>query len=489
MNISTLRGAGQRELARAIIAACAIGVASLVVPIPPASARTAPRPLPHPAGHTVGAPAGFVDWAPAPAPASPPAPTSTAAASATPVITFQIDVGSWTAGERATLRSWTAAGSLQLKALRQVVGPPGRDLTVTIVKAATGDFAGTYDAGTDTVTMAGLNLDVFMHELNHAVHDDWIISNAVWEEGMARGAEVAEMNLLAAWGVAEAQSYWNLHHMYSYDVYYENANVPDVGVANGSLFGLGETALALLRYEQAGYAFGKILLESPLFIKRFNATLFQQASGSLPESTLVSLAATARSTVEGRTFPVWYSRQHIFDTSPPGGCRLFQKVSQFNVDFFCRSPQGFEAPQSGARVTLSIFSSAGTLLHQSEAVTSALGVAQFFPAFGPYHGRLRLVSSVVTPTRTIKSTFYRSSDEQDGIFGVVRNATAGTVSFSSPRGAFPPVTVPVVRGAFSASGLGAAAGPVTVTFTGEGKQAHRRVNKDASPYSLVIEAA
>lgn len=426
---------------------------------------------------------GWIDR-PARPPKSPQARTEARSATTTPRMTFSIDSSSWTPSEQATLRAWTSPGSLQMNALLQVAGHPGHDELVHIARAATG-YAGMYDANTDTLTMDSLELDVFMHELNHATHDSWIINNSVWEEGMARAAEVAELNLLATQGVPEAVSYSNLHHSDPYDEYYENSNVPDVGVAAGDIFGHGGPALPLLRYEQAGYAFGKLLIQNGQFIVRFNGLLFQQLSGSLSVGTLVNMAASVQPMTEGQSFSSWYRNQHIFDTAPPTGCRLFQRTSQFTVDFFCRSADGYETPQSGATITYAVSTSTGTTLYTGQAVTGSYGWASFSPNFGTYDGRVTLVASTNTPTGTISSTSYRQSGPESGVFGVVTNTTTGTVVFSSPSGAFTDVTVAVANGAFSASSLETFTGLITARV-GEGAGVSRTFAKDSSPYSLVI---
>jgi hypothetical protein len=417
--------------------------------------------------------------------------TSGAATATPPQMTFVIDQTTWSAADQATLAGWTAAGSPEMAALASVAGPPGHDETITIVQGNTG-FAGEYNPGTHTMTMSSLDLGVFMHELNHAVHDSWIISNEVWEEGLARAAEVAEMDVLNADGVPQAASYFDRHHSYWYDEYYDNTNVPDVGVAAGSIYGYGEAALTLMRYEQAGYAFGKLLIENPQFIVKFNALLFQQASGDLPVATLTSMAASVQPQAEGQPFSAWYGDQAIFDASPPTGCRLFQRVNQFTIDFFCRDSNGLETPQVGATVGLQVYSASGGMLFSGQDTTTSYGSVSFSPSFGSYDGRLQLVATA-TPSgqATIHSTYYRQSagvgpGGPGAVFGVITNAMSGTVTLSSPTGQFSTVSVPVANGAFQAPTLEAFAGQVTATFVGGGETIRRMFDKDSSPYSLVM---
>ena len=175
-------------------------------------------------------------------------------------------------------------------------------------------FAGEYQPYTHTMHLARLELAVFLHELNHAVHGPWIIGNSVWEEGMARGAEVAEMNLLDAQGVPGTSSYFDLHHQYGYDQYYDESNTGDVGVYSGAIYGDGDPALVLLRYEQAGYAFGKALLDFPSTLRLFNAKLFKQPNGSLSDSALRSMFESVRPKVEGQPASTWFASR---SSTPP----------------------------------------------------------------------------------------------------------------------------------------------------------------------------
>jgi hypothetical protein len=413
---------------------------------------------------------------------------SRAAASSTGQLTMTIGSG-WSDSERSVLEVWTAGGSAELTTLAQTVGPPGHDETVTVTKDPTSPFAGEYQPSGHLMVMASLDLAVFMHELNHAVRDTWILSDAVWEEGLARAAEVVEMDRLAAQGIPKAQHYWDLHHSAGYDEYYENTNVPDVGVAGGSIWGNGDAALALLRYQQAGYAFGKILLRNPNFIARFDALLFQRPNGDLDSATLAAMAGSIVPWVEARRFPVWVSRQHIFDTTPPVGCRLLQRVSQYTVDFFCRSSTGLETPQAGATVTYRAYGARGALLYDAQATTTRLGWVQFDPSFGSYHGRVQLVASATAADGSVRSTAYRRAVPEGGVFGVIRNALSGSVVFSSPNRRFTKFTVPVSAGAFATTRLAGFAGRVIASFAGGGKTAKRLFVKDASPYSLVLSAS
>ncbi|MFL6139109.1 MAG: hypothetical protein ACJ74O_15100 [Frankiaceae bacterium] len=409
----------------------------------------------------------------------------------------------WSDSERAVLKKWTASASPELTALEQVVGPPGQDETVTVSKApglnsqhayVTG---GEYSVSGHRIVLTKLALPAFMHELDHAVHDRWMLSDSVWEEGLAQAAEVVEMDRLAAEGIPLAQGYQDLHHRSTWDQYYENENVPEIAVGTGSIFDNGNSVGgAYRRYVQAGYAFGKILFRNPRFISRFDALLLQHPDGALAPSTLEAMAGSIAHWVEARRFPVWVRRQHILDTAPPAGCRLLHEVTGYTVYFFCRSSTGLETPRAGARVTLDAVGANGELVFHDWADTYDDGSAMFSNCSRcTYHGRVRFVASVTTPDGTVlaRSTAARQAawypaPTTIGLFGVVRNASSGVVVLSSPVGRFTRFAVPVTNGAFATQRLAGFAGRVIASFTGEGRTTTRLFVKDASPYSVVLSA-
>jgi hypothetical protein len=410
-------------------------------------------------------------------------------------LTFVIGSG-WSDGERAVLKRWTASGSPELTVLEEVVGPPGHDETVTVSKDPRlsdphgYQLGGEYAVSGHRLVLVWLDLGAFMHQLNHAVRDTWMLSDSVWEEGLAHAAEVVEMNRLAAEGIALAHNYQDLHHRLAMDQYYENTNVPEIAVGTGSIFDGGNPGLAGFRYSEAGYAFGKILFRNPHFISRFNALLFRHPDGDLAPATLEAMAGSIVSWVEARRFPVWVRRQHVLDPAPPAGCRLFLWVTGPVASFFCRSASGVETPQADATVTFDVFGADGQLIYQDATNTHEDGTAWFSDCSCSYHGRVRLVALATTPDGTVESTAVRQAagSGTPGLFGVIRNAPSGVVVFSSPAGRFPRFAVPVTDGAFATTRLADFAGRVIASFTGDGKTAKRLFVKDASPYSVVLSA-
>ena len=414
-------------------------------------------------------------------------PARTATPSATPTMTLVIGTG-WTPAETATLRSWIAPGSPEMAALAAVSGPPGHNETITIDHADTGQYAGEYFPGSGRAVLGGLDLDVLMHELNHATRDTWVLSNSVWEEGLARAGEVAEMNILAADGVPEAQTYWDLHHSYWYDMIYDELNNPGIAPGSGSIFNYA--ALALTRYQMAGYAFGKILIQKPRFLRRFDAALFTHPNGSLPAATLEAMAANIMPTVESRPFATWYAQQQIFNQHPPATCTLAQRQDAV-FDFKCRGTDGSETAQAGRNVTVRYYDYANRLISTTTQVTRSLGWVAASWAGLPV-GRVKAVATgTTTAGQIVTNTSYRPniSQAKPGVYGIVKNQLTGTVTLSSPTGRFASFTVPVSRGTFSAPSLQSFAGQVTVAFARGTHTVTRTVTKDAAPYAVNLKAS
>jgi len=397
--------------------------------------------------------------------------------------TFVIDK-SWTSQERAKLEGWLNPAGPVMATVLAVAGPPSEDLTLTVVKENSG-FAGEYDSFNHRVVLSALQLSVLVHELNHATRNRWILSDSVWEEGLARAGETESMRLLAQKGIVE-EGYFDYNHAYGYDEYYDQSNVASVGVPDGSI--RIEPALTLVRYEQAGYAFSKALIENPGFIAQFNATLFTHPSGALSQTQLVGIAKAAQPTVEGQPFAKWRSKQHIFDINQKAGCYLFARTNQFTADMYCTDSSGNVTPQSGATVSLKITDATNAVVFKESAATSSSGWVHFEPSLSASMGRIKLLAQATSASGAARATFYRQSGSEEGVFGVVTNARTGTVSFSSPGGQFTAFNVPLVNGAFAAPSLTSVRGQIVATFSGEGLSAEAVFDKDAAPYSLEMRA-
>ena len=408
--------------------------------------------------------------------------SSAATANASQAFTFQIEP-SWSASERTQLKAWLSATGPVMKTVLQVAGPPAQNLTVKVVKETTGN-AGEYNAASHQITLASLSLSVLAHELMHATRDGYGLSNSAWEEGLARAGEKEVMRLLKLQGITEAG--YDTNHEYGYDEYYEQNNVPAVGVPYGNIY--TEPALVLLRYEQAGYAFAKILMEDPQFVAQFNAKVFTHPNGSFTPKELVSMAASVQPLVEQEPLAKWIVRQRIFSVSQRAGCYLFQRANQFTVDFYCTDQYGDVSAQSGTQVSFRITDASNKTIFKATDTTSNYGWVTFSPSLAGVTGRIKMVATATSASGPVRATVLRQAGNAEGVFGVVTGAATGTLRFDSPTAQFAPLTVGVIRGAFVAPALGSVRGQVVAEFSGEGKTARQTFDKDAAPYSVLMTA-
>jgi hypothetical protein len=151
--------------------------------------------------------------------------------------TFDSPASPWTPAELASLQALLRDAYSVAKA---VDGPPLFNLSVNVRKDPASPFIGYYNASTNEMTLRGLvRPDVVVHEMLHAFRDDVIMCPMTFEEGMTRAAEVEVMSR-----IPEGEGYFDLHHSYGYDVYYDALNDQRIGAANGSFFA-GEDALFL----------------------------------------------------------------------------------------------------------------------------------------------------------------------------------------------------------------------------------------------------
>jgi hypothetical protein len=410
--------------------------------------------------------------------------TGSAGAITPPTPSFSFTYQSWSPSEQVQLESWLNPNGSVMKTIKEVAGPPERNLAITVVKEDSGN-AGEYDSYEHKVILTSLQLSVLDHELMHATRDGWTLSDSLWEEGLARAGEKEVMRLLALKGITEAG--YDTNHEYGYDEYYENNNTPTVGVPYGDIY--IDPALTLLRYEQAGYAFSKVLMENPQFIAEFNAKVFTHPNGNLSQTELIATANEVQPEVEGLPFPEWEQEQAIFDTNQQPGCYLFERSNQFTVDFYCTDQYGNVTMQEGATITLKIQGPYKELVFKGSGISTSYGLVGFEPPLTATTGRIKMVATAKSPEGgSAKATFYRQSGNAEGVFGVITNATTGEVNFHSPSGQFTPFSVPVTNGAFVAPTLTSVRGQVVAEFRSPRLSAVRTFDKDAAPYSLVITA-
>ncbi len=403
-----------------------------------------------------------------------------AAAATTPklTLTYSSPAQPWTTSQLSTLKSWASAA---LPLLTTVYGPPMHSITVNVTQGASGSFAGEYDPVSNTAQLSTFAEDVFIHELVHAYHDDDIISDRVWEEGLARAVEVQVATQVMP-------GYWDASHSDPYDVYYDNINKPKLGVAGGDIIGNGDVSLDLLRYQAASYAFTKIMVQNPQFLPRLNAALYATPSLAGDTAGLVSRSTALQPKVEGVAFSTWYKAQGIFNAAVTPGCFLSQRISQYTVDAFCRDSSGRETPMV-TPVSWSVADYTGAVVSSGSCTTVvSYGWCDLTPHFPVgYSGRIKVTVKAALNGKAVTDATWRTVGPETGVFGVSTVAASGTVTFASLDGLFTTFSTPVTHGAFSAPSLQTVRGRIRATFTGTNGTVTRYFDKDAAAYSLVLK--
>jgi len=403
-------------------------------------------------------------------------------------LTFTFDSPSypWSAGELVTLN--TALNDLYPIA-KSVYGNPAFNITVNIRKDPTIiGVAGFYNPSSNEISVRDASLDVLCHEMIHAFRDDDLVGLGSWEEGMTRAAEVEVFNRSTTYTHPFDQ-----HHSYTYDVYYEGLNRQTIGSQNGNLF--SGYVSALLRYQLAGYAWAKALLENPDFLRNFNNALYIKNltdPTTTTEFKLLEIATNVQSSVEGQGFLAWYRQQGVLNNNPPKGYFLYQRINQFTVDYFYRSPSGSEIMQPNATIQWAAYDYKGMILTSGSSVTSANGSTTIFDfMIPPSSGYIKVVVSASTPNGTISDTALSFAGGYNGsnlgVFGVVEGADSGTVTITPLDVPVPTTSVNVLNGSFSAPSLATAKGRFLLVFTDtKGQSFAKKFNKDASNYFVLM---
>jgi hypothetical protein len=413
-----------------------------------------------------------------------------AAAAALPnrlIFTFNSPVYPWTTAEVQTLSS---AVNTFYPVISQVYGDPAFDNTVNLSKDPNAPAVGLYYPAFNEVVIKTLDygMDVLCHELIHAFRDDNISWLDMYEEGMTRAAEVEVANRIPS------LVHWDENHSYEYDVFYEGMNKTKIGSTGGDFF-TGYIS-PLLRYQLAGYAWGKPLIVNGNFLRDFNsryyAMLLQDPSVAGSASALLDIAAAVQLNVEGSAFRTWYAKQSIFQTAPPQGYSIFQRFQSYLgtvVDYFDRESTGWETMMSNSLVKWVVSDFQGITLSRGSGTTSASGWVAFTPAVPTgYTGRIKVVVSVNSPAGTIKDTAFRYVGMESGVFGIVKNGSFGLLTITAKDGSIPPVTVNVTNGGFFIPSLAAVRGEFSAVFQNSGGAvSSKQFIKDASNYFLSID--
>ena len=367
--------------------------------------------------------------------------------------------------------------------IETIYGEPAFTITVNVREDPSITFSGEYSPITKEIVLRdATQLDVLCHEMIHAFRDENMLLINSYEEGMTRAVEVEVFNRLAAY------TFWNENHSYMYDVYYEGLNRQVIG----SQFGNFDYAspFLLLRYDLAGYAWAKVFLENSNFFVDFNRTLYDTTlldPLTLSDvSILRDIASSLQPVVEGKPFLTWYEQQGIFDPTPKEGYFLYQNISNFNVYYFSRDASGSEKMIAGATIQWEIYDHEDRLMLSGSGVTSPLGWISLNPLLPvDYKGRIKIVTSVMTPDGLINNTAFTSAGDHNGIFGSVEGTDTGIITITPLAGDTPAVTIDVALGIFDAPSLAVEKGRfIAVYRDGEGQIFSKQFNKDASDYFL-----
>jgi hypothetical protein len=322
-----------------------------------------------------------------------------------------------------------------------------------------------------------------LHEMLHSFHSPYIMHNNAFEEGMVRAAEVEIMNRLPKY------EYENRNHSYSVDIYYEANNESTVSAFNGKFF--SGFINAFLRYQQAGYAWGKCLIEDENFLVKFNESYYEKArqDSDIAKNSdeLKKIVREILSKVEGQDFEKWFSSQAVFDFSPESGYQMFLKRDSQNFYIFHRDEDGKEKMIPDASFTWKIYDYAGEELGDGKGKTNSNGwnwLNLSVPASKATRVRIAVEANLPNGQVLKKEFVSHVGLAEKGIFGIVENYDSGKIRVSGKNFK---TEVPVVNGTFSVPKLEETAGTFKLEYVRDGKNLEKTITKDASGYYVTLE--
>lgn len=180
----------------------------------------------------------------------------------------------------------------------------------------------------------------FIHTLLLAYRRDSALGYDAWSEGLVRAAviSIARTPGTIPGSPTSDEIEAALSSLYDSGSVYDWCNQPGLGTKTFIAPNLLNTPLPvgasaggpyLLRYQMAGTAFSKVLIEHPGFIAEFNRNFYAAPTAFQTQADLVlqaqiamnTVAGSATSTVEGQSFSNWSNRQHILDGDSWAGVR------------------------------------------------------------------------------------------------------------------------------------------------------------------------
>jgi hypothetical protein len=366
--------------------------------------------------------------------------------------------------------------------VRDLYGPPAFAITVN-VRLDPSVKGGLYFTGSNEIIVSDLSeIDVFVHEMTHAFHDDDIILSQ-WEETMTRAVEVTSFDRVGTY------QHWNPHHSYEHD---EVADSVDAQPALGSTWMNMSDGFppVLLRYNVGGYEWWKVFFSRPTFFSDFNRMLYADPSRAFQEARLVEIAATAAPTVEGLPFSSWYIARGIFNSAPPVG---YQIATLKNTGWlFLRDEGGGVYPIAGVPVSWQSQAIDGRVLASGTTTTWGSGYIgpTTDPVPGTYAGRVLFTFRTTVEGQEVSAVTWLTTGPREGLYGVAPGVNTGSVTVARlDDPSFVPLTAPVTKGAFDFPSLASIPGRFRATLNRpDGTVAAQRVfTKDSSPYFLILE--
>jgi hypothetical protein len=373
--------------------------------------------------------------------------------------------------------------------IKKIAGSPFFPISVNVRQDPAITVGGYYYSSINEIVIKNLSEDVFVHELIHAFRDDYVMGLGTYEEGMTRATEVEAF--------AQLEKYthsFDDFHRYHYDVYYEAHNRPNLGTPYGNV--QANAALVLLRYQISSYVWKKAYLEDKNFLNRFNDSLYNRVSRDLSTrftaDKLRRIVEDIKPVIEGFPMATWYDRQYVLNTSPAPGYKLYQRISQFTVDYFRRGQFGSEIPQGNARVDWKILDCNDNKLNagndDSHASNGWISIVPGLPA--NYQGKIKVVASAQSPDGEVTDTSYlvRWLTGDRGLHGIVVEANTGEVTVTPLDTNVAAISVALFNGGFVIPAFEKVRGRFRVEYVyPDGFRFSRIFTKERSEYFLWLE--
>lgn len=397
---------------------------------------------------------------------------------------------------------WTSQQVLNLSAqcntfdsvLTGIMGPPSYTCTVNISKDTTINYAGLYSSN-EILLRTYNDPSVICHELVHAFHGAFIIGSQIFEEGMARSIEIEAMDVCPQYNAGYAEK----NYSYYFYTCYEFMNTPGMGGAYGAFYNGLNPALMLARYDIAGYAWSKILIENPDFFKNYHRQFYDRmaANGTFGGTcdSLFTLVESSADSVEGKPIRQWIKGQHILDYSITPGDEIVMRTGSWVFNCFSRDVIGGENAVGGIQVDATFADCDGFAVSVFTQTTSATyGCADFNPLFDSYAGRVRASITAHFGSGPLNRTFFRLprdswSTGTAGVLGVIKNETSGNIVITrldTTTGVT--ASASVANGAFYINAFENVRGCFRADFTRrDGSTVTKYFNKGASAYGVFID--